>query len=160
MFFLQNFEYDIKNNLTKFSNTFINKLNNISQLKFNTEVDLIDFVIFIEPTRFEVDIMMFSMDKEGNQVFNERKSQDYFADSIEIISELQFYFDESILENEEFLEKADEIVTKVIIDWFTSCREQSTCENIKLPVFVSVDDCLESYDLKKHKWIQIKEKYI
>ncbi|WP_099192357.1 hypothetical protein [Tepidibacter mesophilus] len=160
MFSFSKFEKDIKSNLNNSSEVLINNLNQIMPINFNTNIDLIDFEIFIEPTQFEIDIMMFSMDKEGNEVFNEKNEENCFAGSKKIVSEVKFYYDDSVLEVEEFFEKADEIEEKVIIEWFVSCWEQSTCKNIKLPIFVGIHDCLKSYDLKNNEWIDIEDKYL
>jgi hypothetical protein len=158
MFYFSKFEQDIKSNLNDSSKLLIDKLNQISLLNFNPNIDLIDFEIFIEPTRFEIDIMMFSMDKEGNEVFDEGNQGNYFAGSQEIISEVTFYSDDNFPENDDFFEKADEIERQAIIEWFIKCWEQSTCNHIRLPIYVSIHDDLKSYDLKNQIWIDVENK--
>lgn len=48
-----------------------------------SEIDLLDFTAFIEPTNFEISIGMFSMDREANEVFYEGNDTTVFAGSVD-----------------------------------------------------------------------------
>ncbi|KPB05578.1 hypothetical protein AAV98_06165, partial [Bacillus sp. CHD6a] len=71
MFTIDNYIGSIKTNLEKQSDMLVSNLKNIVAYNFSNDIDLLDFSAFIEPTRFELSITMFSMDKEANEVFNE-----------------------------------------------------------------------------------------
>lgn len=161
MFSYTKFEQDILSNLNKSSEMLINNLNQISELVFNPSIDLIDFEIFVDPMDFIVNIMMFSMDGEANEVFNEIGQESYFAGSKEILSEIIFYdnIDEDIFDNDELLNKIGEIIDKAIIGWFVSCWKKSTCNIVNLPCYVGFHDDIVSYDLKNNIWIDANDKY-
>lgn len=71
MFSIENYISSIKSNLEKHSDLLVGNLKSVFENKFSTDIDLLDFTAFIEPTRFELSIRMFSMDKEANEVFCE-----------------------------------------------------------------------------------------
>lgn len=74
---------------------------------FSNDIDLLDFSAFIEPTRFELSIRLFSMDKECNEVFNEGNDKNLFAGSLEILPEVEYHqLDDSQLNN--FYEQNEE----------------------------------------------------
>ncbi|MGG3480002.1 hypothetical protein ABES21_21270 [Peribacillus frigoritolerans] len=64
-----NYIDSIKANLEKHSDLLVANLKNIITYNYFSEIDLLDFTAFIEPTNFEISIRMFSMDREANEVF-------------------------------------------------------------------------------------------
>lgn len=52
----------IKANLEEQSDLLIENLKEFFSYNFSSEIDLLEFTAFIEPTRFELSIRVFSMD--------------------------------------------------------------------------------------------------
>jgi hypothetical protein len=125
-------------------------------LNYNPEIKILKFELFIEPTRFEIEIMMFSMDKEGNEIFNKKKEQrKYFSGSIKI-GKKAYYLKrfESEKEEEIYNENYNE-VEKDIIAWFIDCWNKSNCKKVKLPCYIGIHDDSNLFDLKNLKWTNI-----
>lgn len=75
MFTVDEYMGSIKADLEKESALLIGNLKNVFTYKFASGTDLLEFVPSIEPTRFEVSIRMFSMDKDGSEVSMKRMTQ-------------------------------------------------------------------------------------
>src|SRR5690554_2411122 len=71
MFTVDEYIRTIKSSLEKERDLLIENLKKTFTYKFSSDTDLLEFTPFIEPTRFEVSIRIFSMDKDANEVFNE-----------------------------------------------------------------------------------------
>ncbi|MFP3415711.1 hypothetical protein SB773_30140, partial [Bacillus sp. SIMBA_074] len=67
MFTTENYISTLKINLEKNSVNLIKNIKEILDLNYYNEIEILDFTVFIQP--FELSIMMFSMDKEANEVF-------------------------------------------------------------------------------------------
>lgn len=91
MFSIDNYIALIQNNLEKSTSTLIKELQKIVSYKFDTAVELVDFSAFTDPTRFETSIMMFSMDKDANEVFGEDITPNNFAGSVEVLVDISYY---------------------------------------------------------------------
>lgn len=91
MFTVEQYIGSIKANLEKQSGSLVRNLKNITAYTFSSDIDFLDFSAFIEPTRFELSITMFSMDKEGNEVFYEGNDPTVFAGSEEILPEVEYH---------------------------------------------------------------------
>lgn len=91
VFSIDSYSTSIKSNLEKHTDIVVEGLQKIISYKFDAAVDLLDFSTFIEPTRFEMSIRMFSMDKDANEVFGEDTTPNNFAGSVEVISVVPYY---------------------------------------------------------------------
>ncbi|WP_273130172.1 hypothetical protein [Bacillus weihaiensis] len=149
--------------LSNHTETLIKKLKEIEKYNFFPNIDLLDFVVFMNQTSF--DIRMFSMDRENNEVFKESEHSSLFAGSQEIISDVEFrhildeQFDEfySVYEeNEEELWPKEE---KAIAEWFQNCWKAAETDVLKLPSYFVFHDASDSFDLTSWKWIDENEKY-
>ena len=163
MFTIDNYTNTIKNNLELNSDKLIEKLVEIKSLKFYSEVELLDFSSSIEPTRNELSIVMFSMDKEANEVFYESDDTTMFADSMNVVEDV-VYYEEQTDQKDEFIgfyeQNEGEIVSaeqEVVKNWFVDCWEKANGQDFKLPSYLSFHDEYKSYDLKKNKWISEDE---
>lgn len=165
MFTVNHYIDSIKANLEKQSDLLVRNLKNIFGYNFSSEIDLLDFTAFIEPTRFELSISMFSMDKEANEVFYEGNDKTVFAGSEEILPEVEYYqlndsqlddFFEFYEENEETLVPQEK---KVFTEWFSQCWEEAGGASLKLPSYFVFEDEYNSYDLKDQQWIDDEDKW-
>lgn len=165
MFTVDHYIGSIKTNLEKQSGLLVRNLKNITAYNFSSDIDLLDFSAFIEPTRFELSIMMFSMDKEANEVFYEGNDTSVFAGSEEILPEVEYHqLNESQLNDFfEFYEQNEETLVpqeqEVFTDWFRQCWEEAGGTSLNLPSYFVFHDDYKSYDLKNHKWIDDEEKW-
>ncbi|GAM12798.1 hypothetical protein [Mesobacillus selenatarsenatis] len=165
MFTVDHYIDSIKANLEKQTDLLVGNLKQSFSYNFSPDIDLLDFSAFIEPTRFELSIRMFSMDKEGNEVFDEGNDPPVFAGSEEILSEVEYHqMNDSQLDDFfEFYEQNEETLVpreqKVFIDWFSQCWEKAGGTSLKLPSYFIFHDDYKSYDLKSNKWIDDEEKW-
>jgi hypothetical protein len=163
MFTIENYTNAIKNNLELNSDKLIEKLTEIYSLNFYSEVELLDFSVFVEPTRYELSIMMYSMNRDANEVFYEGNDSTVFAGSMDVVEEI-VYYQESTDQREMFLEfyekNAEEIATaeqEVVKNWFLDCWIKANGAPFTLPSYLTFHDEGKSYDLKKNKWISENE---
>lgn len=163
MLTIDNYTNTVKNNLELNSDKLIEKLTEIHSLNFYSEVELLDFSTSMEPTRYELSIVMYSMDKEANEVFYEGDDSKVFADSMNVLEDI-VYYQESADQSDEFLafyeQNEEEIVIaeqEVIKNWFVDCWKKVNGTEIKLLSYLSFHDEYKSYDLKKNKWISEDE---
>ena len=165
MFAVDEYIRSIKGNLEKESESLIVNLKNIFTYNFSSDIDLLDFSPTIDPTRFEVSITMFSMDKEANEVFNEGNDTTVFAGSEEVLPEVVYYplnngqlddFFEFYEQNEEALVSQEQ---QVFAEWFRQCWETAGGASLNLPSYFVFHDDYRSYDLKNEKWIDDEGKW-
>ncbi|MBT2639797.1 hypothetical protein [Bacillus sp. ISL-39] len=165
MFTVEQYIGSIKANLEKQSGSLVRNLKNITAYNFSSDIDLLDFSASIEPTRFELSIIMFSMDKEGNEVFYEGIDPTVFAGSEEILPEVEYHqINDSQLDGFfEFYEQNEETLVpqeqEVFTDWFRQCWEEAGGTSMNLPSYFVFHDDYKSYDLKNKQWIDDEEKW-
>ncbi|KPB05325.1 hypothetical protein [Bacillus sp. CHD6a] len=165
MFTIDNYIGSIKTNLEKQSDMLVSNLKNIVAYNFSNDIDLLDFSAFIEPTRFELSITMFSMDKEANEVFNEGADTTVFAGSEEILPEVEYHqLNESQLDEFfEFYEQNEETLVpqeqNVFTEWFSQCWAKAGGASLHLPSYFVFHDDYRSFDLKNNQWMDDEEKW-
>lgn len=165
MFTVENYIDVIKANLEKQSELLVRNLQNILTYNFSPAIDLLEFTAFIEPTRFELSIRMFSMDKQANEVFYEGNDTTVFAGSEDILPDIQYYqLNNSQLDDFfEFYEQNQETLVpqeqNVFADWFSQCWEKAGGASFNLPTYFIFHDEYKSYDLKNNQWIDDDEKW-
>lgn len=165
MFTVDHYIGSIKDNLGKQSDLLVRNLKNIFGCSFSPDIDLLDFSASIEPARFELSIIMFSMDKEANEVFYEGNDTTVFAGSEEILPEVEYHqLDDSQLDAfSEFYEQNEETLVpleqKVFADWFSQCWAEAGGASLNLPSYFVFHDEYKSYDLKNNQWIDDEEKW-
>ncbi|NRG48105.1 hypothetical protein HRF87_25785 [Bacillus sp. CRN 9] len=109
--------------------------------------------------------MMFSMNKEGNEVFYEGNDRTVFAGSVEVLPEIEY---QQLNENQlndffDFYEQNEEKLVPKEQDtfavWFWECWEKASGQALHLPsYFVFHDEC-KSFDLKSKQFIDDDEKW-
>lgn len=163
MFTIDNYTNTIKNNLDLNSEKLIKKLTEIQSLNFYSEVELLDFSVSMEPTRYELSIEMYSMDKEANEVFYEGDDSTEFADSMNVLEDV-VYYEEQTDQKDNFLEFYEQNEEEIVIaeqeaikNWFVDCWKKAKGQDFKLPSYLSFHDEYKSYDLKENKWISEDE---
>ncbi|MGE6376691.1 hypothetical protein [Peribacillus muralis] len=166
MLTVDNYIDSIKANLEKHSELLVGNLKNIITYNYFSEIDLLDFTAFIEPTNFEISISMFSMDREANEVFYEGNDSTIFAGSVDVIPDVTYYqlIDNSLdnfLDNfyEENYPAIYELEQKAFTDWFSQCWKKSGGDILNLPSFFVFHDDTKSYELKNNQWIDDEEKW-
>lgn len=166
MFAVDTYISSIQFNLEKQSDLLVGNLKKILSYNFCSETSLLDFSAFLEPTRFELSIMMFSMDKDGNEVFYEGNDITVFAGSVEILPDVEYHQLTDNLLNDFFdfyEENEDEIFTKeqhTFTSWFRDCWEKAGGQTLHLPSFFVFHDDYKSLNLKSDQWIDDEEKWL
>ena len=165
MFSIDSYIASIKSNLEKHTTTLTEELQKIISYKFNANVDLLDFSAFIEPTRFELSTMMFSMDKNANEVFGENITPNNFAGSVELLPEVSYFL---LQDNQrdsfwDFYEQNVEgLVIKehqVFTEWFVECWNKAGGKVFDLPAYFGFHDETRSYDLNNTRFVEDEEKW-
>lgn len=166
MFSIDKYIVSIQTNLEKHTNTLVKELQKIVSYKFETAVDLVDFSAFIDPTRFEISIMMFSMDKDANEVFGEDITDNSFAWSVEVLASTSYY---QLQDNRQdifwdFYEQNDEELAskeqQIFTEWFAECWVKAGGKQFVLPVYFGCHDETSSYDLQNAKFVEDEEKWV
>ncbi|MBD8016834.1 hypothetical protein [Planococcus wigleyi] len=165
MFSVDEYISSIKANLEKESHLVVSNMKRIFTYNFSSDIDLLDFTPSIEPTRFELSITMFSMDKDANEVFNEGNDQTVFAGSEEVLPEVEYYQvnDDQLEAFFDFYEQNEETLVpqeqQVFADWFRQCWETAGGASLDLPSYFVFHDEGTSYDLKNKQWVDDEEKW-
>lgn len=165
MFSIENYIASIQTNLEKSTSTLVKELQKIVSYKFDTAVDLVDFSAFTDPTRFELSIMMFSMDTDANEVFGEDVTPNSFAGSVEVLASTSYY---QLQDNQQdifwdFYEQNDEELAskeqQIFTEWFVECWDKAGGKEINLPAYFCFHDEATSYDLQNAKFVEDEEKW-
>lgn len=165
MFSIDNYTASIQINLEKNTSTLVKELQKIVSYKFDDAVDLVDFSVFADPTRFELSIMMFSMDKNANEVFGEDITPSNFAGSVEVLASTSYY---QLQDNQQdifwdFYEQNDEELAskeqQIFTEWFVECWDKAGGKEINLPAYFGFHDETSSYDLQNAKFVEDEEKW-
>lgn len=166
MFSIENYIASIQTNLEKSTSNLIKELQKIVSYKFDDAVDLVDFSAFTDPTRFELSIMMFSMDTDANEVFGEDITPNSFAGSVEVLASTSYYH---LLDNQhesfwDFYEQNDEELAskeqQIFTEWFADCWIKARGKQFVLPVYFVFHDEASSYDLQNAKFVEDEEKWV
>ncbi|MDW2885257.1 hypothetical protein [Exiguobacterium artemiae] len=164
MFTVDEYLASIKTNLAQHTDVLVKNLKTIAEANFAQDVELLDFSAFIEPSRHDLSIMFFSMDREANEVFEEEGTPG-FAGSKSVLDEIVYMdvpddrseaFDVFYEEQEETLFEEEQ---RMIGEWFRSCFEQAGGATIELPCYFGVHDEGQTLDLKRNVWMDEEEKW-
>lgn len=151
----------VKENLVQHSAQLTEQISKTLQFNYDPEIDLLDYTVFIQPHEFS--IMMFSMDRDANEVFGDETDSDVFAGSYEVIEDLPYFevADEDAFWS--FYEPNDEEISKleteVIVEWFKACWDEAGGEKVRLPAYFTFHDVDPCYDLVNQKWISDGDKW-
>lgn len=158
---IENYIHTVKENLVLHSEPLTERLRKTLQFNYDTEIDLLDYTAFIQP--HELSIMMFSMDRDANEVFGEVDDSDIFAGSYEVMEDISYFevSDEDAFWT--FYEENDEAISNLemeaIVEWFKGCWKEAGGENVKLPAYFTFHDVDACFDLVNHKWISDEDKW-
>ncbi|MBO1005586.1 hypothetical protein [Pseudogracilibacillus auburnensis] len=164
MFSVDQYIRSIQSHLKLQSDVLVGNIKKILELQFSTDIDLLDFCVLIEPTRFELSITMFSMDKSANEVFTERNDT-AFAGSVEVLPEIEYYqlnnhqLDDFFYFYEQNEATINPLEEKAFTDWFHQCWKNAGGNALKLPAYLIFHDHYRSFDLKNNQWIEDEIKW-
>ncbi|OAN15509.1 hypothetical protein [Exiguobacterium undae] len=164
MFTVDEYLASIKTNLAQHTDVLVNNLKTIAEATFAPDVELLDFSAFIEPSRHDLSIMFFSMDREANEVFEEAGTPG-FAGSESMLDEAVYYHvtSKSSDDFDVFHEEHEEILIEqerqLFTEWFSTCWQQAGGEQVQLPAYFNVHDEGETFDLKRQIWMDEEEKW-
>lgn len=165
MFTVENYIDSIKIHLEKQSGLVEDQLQKIFSYPFSKDIEVLDFTAFIEPTRFELSVIMFSMDKEANEVFNQGNDSTVFAGSEDVLQEVEYYqINDSQLDTFfDFHEQNEELLIpreqNVFAQWFKRCWEKAGGASLNLPSYFTLHDSDDSLDLINNCWMDAEEKW-
>ncbi|AJD89627.1 hypothetical protein JMA_03100 [Jeotgalibacillus malaysiensis] len=165
MYTVDDYISTIRKNLEKQNDQVTANLQALFKRTFADEIDLLDFMAFIEPTRFECGISVFSMDRYANEVLSCSASAAHFYGSQEVLKDTEYFhlpdsrrdeFDQFYMENEEVIMPLE---LKVLTDWFQDNWERADGRSLSLPSYFGLHDGYSSYDLKQERWIDDEQKW-
>jgi len=144
----------------------VGKLQKIISYKFVDAVDLLDFSTFTDPTRFEMSIMMFSMDKNATEVFGEDINPNSFSGSVDLLSDAPYYhLQDNQMDNffDFYEQNEEELVVKeqqMFTDWFVKCWDKAGGKAFNLPAYFGFHDETSSYDLQNDRIVDDEDKWV
>jgi len=165
VFTVENYIDSIEVHLEKQSGLVVDQLKKIFSYPFSKDIEVLDFTAFIEPTRFELSVIMFSMDNEANEVFNEGNDSTVFAGSEDVLQEVEYHQmnDNQLDTFFDFHEQNEEILISkeqnVFAQWFKRCWEKAGGASLDLPSYFTLHDSDDSLDLKNNCWMDAEEKW-
>lgn len=150
----------LEEELEKKSEEVTAKIKETLSYNYYNEIELLDYTVFVQS--FCLSIVLFSMDRDTNEVFYEGEDKGIFSDSVDIINEFE-YFENDSEEFWGFYDKNDEniskIETKVLVKWFEDCWRRAKGNTLSLPTYFSFHDVDECYDLTNSKWVTDGDKW-
>lgn len=165
MFSLEDYIKTVKQNLGQHSALITREIKKTINYNFYIDIDLVDYMAFIDPTRFEISIRMFSMDKEASEVFYEGEDKTIFSGSTQVIPDIKYFqlsrenkkeFDEFYENNDIEIEREEH---KAFTEWFYECWKAAQGHKMNLPSYFVIHDDYKSLDLRANKWISDDEKW-
>lgn len=165
MFTVDEYIASIQAHLEKHSNVLMDKLTEVVSYNFSPAIELLDFSAFIDSPRFEISIMLFSMNRDANEVFADDNETAVFAGSVNVLQDAPYYQLDDKLRDEffDFYEQDVEQITekeqKVFMTWFSNCWDQADGQACPLPVYFGLHDETRSYDLMKKEIVEDDEKW-
>lgn len=165
MYTIDGYISSIKMNFDKQNDQVSESLYVLFKRTFTDEIELLDFTVFIEPTRFECSVSVFAMDRNANEVLSDSTGTGHFYGSQEIAAEIEYFklpdnkrtkFEQFYMENEEELMSLE---LKVLTDWFQENWEKAGGRSLALPSYLILHDGYSSYDLKQNRWVGDGEKW-
>jgi len=165
MFSIDHYIDSIKSNLEKHSDLATRSLEKVMSYTISPTVEVLDFIVSIEPTRFELSVMLLSMDSEANEVFQDEVNSSVFAGSTEILAEVAYYeledgqrenFGDFYEENEHELAAEER---QAFTDWFYACWQRADGDQIQKPSYVAFHDENQSFHLNSGQWVEDEEKW-
>ncbi|MFP3727462.1 hypothetical protein U8V72_19975 [Priestia filamentosa] len=160
---IRNYTQALEQSLKQSKPVLISKLKEISGFKFFKDIDLLEFNFQVYATDFQ--LMLYSMDKEANEVFYEGNDKNIFSGSDTVLEETEYLFltdeeldtfDDSLFEHDEELAKIQE---ETVVTWFMSCWNEAIGTKFPLPVYVGITDAESCYDIQNNKWISDEDKW-
>ncbi|WLR42307.1 hypothetical protein LC087_16550 [Bacillus carboniphilus] len=165
MFSVEKYADSVKKHLENHSDMLVRNLKKIFKYNFSSEVDLLEFTVYVDDNTFEFSIMMFLMDLNGDEVVYKGKDKTIFVSSTEILPEVKYCdIDESLLDDfyEFYDQNEDRFYTQeqlIFTKWFSQCWEKADGDTVKLPSYFAFPNDDRSYDLKNHQWVHDEKKW-
>jgi hypothetical protein len=128
---------------------FLAKFNELSMLNYNPRIEILEFQAFIESSRHEIDIQLFLLDANWNEVFNADSETSYAQSSIEIIENLSYFSAELNDLDEIYFNDTDEMINSELTAYLSAIYDQSSLSELKRYLYFTIHDGPISYDLKK-----------
>ena len=109
--------------------------------------------------------MLFSMNRDANEVFADDNEPTVFAGSVNGLQDAPYYQLNNKLRDDffDFYEQQAEQITKeeqkVFMTWFSNCWAQADGQACPLPAYFGLHDEMRSYDLMKKAIAEDEEKW-
>ncbi len=164
MYSVDSYKKKVDESLELYTNQLVQKLKEVSQYNYYSKIELLDFMFHLEPP-FDLTLMMYSMDRDANEVFYEGTEGSIFSGSESILESFS-YFSLGADQEDMFWEFYDSndrelamIEKDVFVHWFLNCWRLAGGTSFKLSSYLCFHDENTSYDLKNSKWISDEEKW-
>ncbi|MFS0562714.1 hypothetical protein AB1K91_18465 [Terribacillus sp. 179-K 1B1 HS] len=163
MFSIQDYTETVSVCLDKHSEDVIGELKQIFQLPFLPEVETIAFRMFKEPMAFELTIMYYALDADGNERYYDEMGDKYAGGSEEVAEDIAYFQlpDDAADKFEAFRELQDDAVEKadeqVMIAWFSDCFKRAGGNAFPLEVNVGFHNDVKTYSIKRGIWAEDRD---
>ncbi|MED0665099.1 hypothetical protein P4T04_02040 [Bacillus badius] len=164
LFTIEKYSHTVKGSLQRSSEELIQQIRKTLDFNYYDQIDLLDYTAFIQP--YEISIVMYSMDRNANEVFYQGSESNIFAGSYDLIEDVEYF---NLLDDQEgefwaFYEQHEEeiskIETQIMVDWFKDCWKRAGGERVKLQSYFSFHDYDHCFDLQNNQWITDGDKWL
>lgn len=157
MFIVDDYIALVSSNLAEKDDLLLAYLRKVSELKISPDVKNLLFILYIEPSRFELTFVLFAYDNHANEVMGLTEGGNFVSSvSSQEIPYLSLSNSE-FKEYEEFYEEHEwEIDTKrqeVFFNWFLAKWKVGGQAQHPMPIYLQIHDEERTLDLKQEKWI-------
>lgn len=143
----------IEDNLGRKRTSLKLELEEVLELRFSPEVDIVDFVLV--DTVDGTDIMIYCMDINGEEVYG-GYGESCFAGSEKVMEKTGIFKVDEDLDLQEIFSNHPEIEheeLELVSNWFAEAFERAGGKDFKLPCYFGLENDIKSLDLKKNKWV-------
>lgn len=157
MFVVDDYIASVSSNLAEKDDLLLAYLRKLRELEISTDVKNLLFILYIEPSRFELTFVLFAYDNHANEVMGISKDGNFVSSvSSQEISYLSLSHSD-FKEYEDFYEEHEwEIYTKeqeVFFRWFLANWKVGGQVQHPMPLYLQIHDEEQTLDLKQEKWI-------
>lgn len=143
----------MEENLKKKQRSLKLELEDVFELTFSPEVDIVDFILL--DTVNGTDIMIYCMNLEGEEVYS-GYGECCFAGSEKVMENTGIFKVDEELDLESIYSDHPEVEhdeLELISNWFLEAFEQAGGREFKLPCYFGIEHDIKSLDLKRNKWV-------
>jgi hypothetical protein len=149
----QQYKEIVRQHLDRLTNRMVAELQPIIHAKHDPDTYLLDFEVHLDGFVDGFPVVWDPMDRDLTQL----------AGRTELLSDIPFTIPKEVIESETY-EAADvntwDIAFGLLVAWFAECWKKAGGLGCPYPAYICRHDDIESFDLKRLKWVSDSEKWL